>query len=79
MSQGGAQLFSRGFQLATHAADTTRPGILAQRVNHRAAHAPFGECLELDAARIVKAMRRVDQADDAVLDQVADVDRMRHR
>ena len=74
-----AQLLARGLELAALAADAARPGVLAQRVDHRAADAPFGEGLELDAAVLVEAVGGVDQADHAVLDQVADVDRVRHR
>ena len=74
-----AQLLARGFELAAHAAHAARPRVLAQRVDHRAANAPLGEGLELDAARIVEAVRGVDQSDHAVLDEIAEVDRMRHR
>ena len=74
-----AQLLARGFQLAALTADAARPGVLAQRVDHRAADAPLGERLELDAARLVEAVRGVDQTDDAVLDEIADIDRVRHR
>ena len=73
------QRFARGIELAPLAADAARPGIAAQRVDHRAADAPLGEGLELDAARLVEAVGGVDQAEDAVLHEVADVDRVRHR
>jgi len=76
--QAGAQFLARGFQLAPDAPHAARPGVLAQRVDHRAANATLGERLELDAARVIKTMRRVDQPDDAVLHQVAEIDRMRH-
>src|SRR5882672_9615191 len=48
------------------------------RADHRAADAPFGERLELDPASLIEPVRGVDQAEDAVLDQIADVDRVRH-
>ena len=51
-----AQLLARGLELAPLAAHAARPGVLAQRVDHRAAHAPLGEGLELDAAVLVEAV-----------------------
>ena len=45
---------------------------------HRAAHPPLGKGLELDPARFVEPMRGVNQSKDAVLDQIADVDGIRH-
>ncbi len=47
---------ARRFELAALTADAARPGVAAQRVDHRAADAPFGEGLELDAARLVEAV-----------------------
>jgi hypothetical protein len=44
-----------------------------------AADAAFGEGLELDTARFVVAAGGVDEADHAVLDEVAELDRVRHR
>jgi len=79
VSERGAQLLARRLQLTTHAAHAARPGILAERVDHRTPNAPLGEGLELDAARIVEAVRGVDQPDHAVLHEIAEVDRMRHR
>ena len=79
VAQLAAQRFAGGIELAALAADAARPGVLAQRVDHRAAHAPFGEGLELDAALLVEAMGRVDQPEHAVLHQIADVDGVRHR
>src|SRR6185503_12642207 len=70
--------FARGLELTALAADAARPGILAQRVDHRPADAPFGERLELDASGLVEAVRRVDQADDPVLDEIPDINRVRH-
>jgi len=73
-----AQLLAGGLELTAHAAHTTRPGVLAERVDHRAAHATLGEGLELDAARFLEALGGVDEANDPVLHQVAQVDRVRH-
>ena len=73
-----AQLLARRLELAALAAHATRPGVLAQRVDHGAADAPLGKGLELDPARFVEAVRGVNQPDDAVLDEVADVDRVGH-
>src|SRR5262249_42600803 len=79
VSQLAAERFTRGIELAALAADAARPRVSAQRVDHRATHAPFGKRLELDSAIRIEAMRRVDQSKHAVLDQVADVDRVGHR
>src|SRR4029077_3650457 len=45
---------------------------------HRPADAALGEGLELDAAVLVEAVGGVNQSEDAVLDEIADVDRVRH-
>ena len=74
-----AQLLAGGLELAALAAHAARPGVAAQRVDHRAADAALGEGLELDAARFVEAARRVDQAEHAVLHEIAELDRVRHR
>ncbi len=79
LSQLASQRFARRIQFAALTADAARPRVFSQRVDHRAAHAPFGERLELDAALLVEAVRRVDQAEHAVLNEIADVDRVRHR
>jgi len=79
VTERDAQPLARGFELAAHAAHAARPGVLAQRVDHRAADASLGEGLELDAARLFEPPCRVDQAEDAVLHQVAEVDGVRHR
>ena len=78
-AQLAAQLFARGLELAADAADAARPRVAAQRVDHRAAHAPLGKGLELDAAVLVEPVRRVDETEHAVLHEVAEVDRVRHR
>ena len=79
VSELAAQRFARRVELAALTAHAARPRIAAQRVDHRAANAPLGEGLELDAAVLVEAVRGVDQADHAVLHEIADVDRVRHR
>ena len=78
MAERDAQLLARRLELATHAADAARPGVLAQRVDHGAADTPFGEGLELDAAAFVEALGRIDEADDAVLNEIAQIDGVRH-
>jgi hypothetical protein len=77
-SQLLAQLLARGFQLTALAADAARPGILSERVDHRAAHPPLGEGFELDPPGFVIAACGVDQADHAVLHEVGQLDRVRH-
>ena len=79
VTQFAAQRFAGGIELAALASNAARPRILSERVDHRAAHPPFGEGLELDAASFIEPVRGVDQAEDAVLNQVADVDGVRHR
>ncbi len=79
MSQLAAQRFARCVELPALTPNAARPGVFAERVNHGAAHAPFGERLELDAAALVEAPGRVDQADHSVLHEIADIDRVRHR
>ena len=74
-----AQLLARRLELAALAANAARPGVLAQGVDHRAADAPLGEGLELDPPRFVVAAGGVDEADHAVLDEVLQLDRVRHR
>ena len=73
-----AELLARRLDLAALPADAARPGVLAEGVDHGAADSPFGECLELDAAVFVEAMGRIDEADDPVLDEIPDVDRVGH-
>jgi hypothetical protein len=74
-----AELLAGGLELTALPAHAPRPGVLAQRVDHRASDTPLGESLELDAPILVEAIRRVDQPNHAVLHEVSDVDRMRHR
>ena len=74
-----AELLARGFELAPLPPDAARPGVAPQRVDHRAADAALGERLELDAAVLVEPARRVDQSEHAVLHEVAELDRVRHR
>ena len=73
------EALARRLELTTDTAHAAGPRILAQRIDHRAANASLGEGLELDPTRIVKAMGRVDQSDHAFLDEIADIDRVRHR
>jgi len=73
------QRFTRRLELASLAPHATWPGILTQGVNHRTADAPLGERLELDAALLIETARRINETDDAVLDEVADINRMWHR
>ena len=79
MTQLPAQLLAGRVQLPALAADAAGPGVLAQRVDHRTANAPFGERLELDAAIFVEAMGGIDEADHPILHEIPDVDRVRHR
>jgi hypothetical protein len=72
------QRFARRIELAPLAAYAARPGVAPKRVDHGAAHPPLGEGLELDAAVLVEPVCGIDQADDAVLDEITDVDRIRH-
>jgi len=74
-----AQLFAGGLELTALTAHAARPGVLAQGVDHRATDATLGESLELDPARLVEAVRGIDEADDAVLDEIANVDGVGHR
>jgi len=73
------QLLASGFELTPLAADAAGPRVLSERVDHRAADAAFGERLELDPARLVEAVRRVDETEDAILHEIPQVDRVRHR
>jgi len=79
VAQLAAQRLARGLELAALAAHASRPRLAPERVDHRPAHAPLGEGLELDAAPLVEPMGGIDEAHDPVLHQVPDVDRVRHR
>jgi hypothetical protein len=74
-----AKLLARRFQFTPLPTNASRPCVLAERVDHRAADATLGEGLELDAARFVEAVRRVDQANHTVLHQVPNINRVGHR
>jgi len=78
-SRLAAKLLARRFELAAHAAHPARPGVLPERVDHRPADAALGEGLELDAAALVEAVRRVDETQHPVLDEIAQIDRVGHR
>ena len=77
-AQFAPQRFARGFELATHAAHAARPRIAAQRVDHRAPNPTLRERLEFDPAFLVEAVRGVDEAEHAVLDEVPEINRVRH-
>jgi len=77
-AQLAAQLFARGFELTTLSAHATRPGVLAEGIDHGAPHPPLGKGLELDAPVRIEPIGCVDEPNDAVLHQVPDVNRMRH-
>ncbi len=79
VAQLAAKRLARGLELASDAADAAGPGVAAKRVDHRAPNAPLGKGLELDAAPLVEAVGGIDQADDAVLHQVAHINGVRHR
>ena len=72
------QLRACRFELAPDAPDSAGPGIATERVDHRASHATFSKGFELDTAFFVESVRGVDQPDHAVLDEVPEVDRVRH-
>jgi len=78
VTEGPTQLLPGRLQLAPDAAHAAWPCILAQRVDHRSANAALRERLELDSPRVIEAVRGIDQADHAVLHQVAQVDRVWH-
>jgi len=73
------ELFAGRFQLAPLPAHTARPGVLAQRVDHRTPDSPFGKGFKLDPARLIEAVGRVYQTDDAILHKIPDINRMGHR
>jgi len=73
------QRFARGFKLAPLAPHAARPGVLAQGINHRTADTTLGKRLELDAPAFVEATGRVDESDDAVLNKIPNIYRVRHR
>jgi len=78
-SELAAQFLAGGLELAPLPAHAARPRVLAQRVDHRAADTAFREGFKLDAPAFVKPVRGVDEPDDAVLNEIADVDGVRHR
>jgi hypothetical protein len=71
-------LLARGFELAALPADTARPRILAESIDHRPANPALRKRFKLDPARFVETLGGVDQADNTVLDEVTDIDRMGH-
>jgi len=79
VSQFPSQLLARGFELPALPANSSRPGILTQRVNHGSPNTTFSKRLELDAARLVKPVRCVDEPNHTILDKISNVDRVGHR
>jgi hypothetical protein len=79
VAQFSTQLHTSGFGLAALTTDAARPGVLQEGINHRAPNTTFGERLELDPARLVEAVGCVNQTNDAVLDEIPNVDGMGHR
>jgi len=69
---------ARGLEFPAHSAHAARPRIFAKRVDHRAANSAFGKGLELDASSFIEALGRINQTDDSVLDEIAQINRMRH-
>ena len=78
VTQLASERFTRGVELPALATHAAGPRVFAERIDHRAAHAALGERLELDAACLVEAVRRVDQPEHTVLNQIPHVDRIRH-
>src|SRR5262249_43905863 len=74
-----AQGLASSVELAALAANAARPCIAPKRVDHGAADSPLRERLELDPALLIEPVSRVDPPEDAVLNEVPDVDRVRHR
>jgi len=72
-------LLPRRLKLTALTPNATRPCILAKSVDHCAANAALGKGLEFDAARFVEPVRCVNQANDTILDEVPNINGMRHR
>jgi len=79
VTQLAPQLLAGGFELPSLAANPSRPGILAQSVNHGSPDATFSERLELDAAPLVEPVRCVDEPNHTILDKISNIDRVGHR
>jgi hypothetical protein len=79
MTEFAAERLASGVQFPALTSNAARPRVFSECVDHRAAYPPLCERLELDAASLVEPVGRVDQAEDTVLNQVADVDGVRHR
>ena len=73
------ELLARRLDLPALTTNAARPGVPAQRVDHRAADPPLREGLELDPARLVEAAGGIDQPQHPVLHQIVQLDRVRHR
>jgi hypothetical protein len=79
VSQLAAERLAGCVELAPLTADASRPRIASERVDHRPADAAFGKGLELDSARFVEAVCGINQTQHAVLHQIPDINRVRHR
>jgi hypothetical protein len=79
MPQLPSKLLTSGLELSPLPANAAWPGILPEGIDHRAADTTFGERLELDASRLVEAVGCVNQTDDAILDEIPNIDGMGHR
>ncbi|BCS36094.1 hypothetical protein TBR22_A53310 [Luteitalea sp. TBR-22] len=77
-ASGRPKRFTRRLELTADAADAARPGVAAERVDHGATDPALGKGLEADAATLVIPVHGVDEAEHAVLHEVADVDARRH-
>ncbi|HEX2495073.1 MAG TPA: hypothetical protein VHK24_14975 [Steroidobacter sp.] len=73
MPQRQSQLFACGLELPADPTHAAWPGIFPQSVDHRTAHPALGEGFEFDAALFIKALGGIDEADYAVLDEIAQV------
>jgi hypothetical protein len=79
MTEFAAKRFAGGIELTALPPHTARPGVAAKGVDHRSAHPALGKGFKLDPAFLVEAVRSVDQAENAILDQVSNVDGVWHR
>jgi len=79
VSQLTPELLARRFEFTPLAAHASRPCIFSQRVNHCPAYTALGKGLELDASSLIESVGGINQSDHAVLDEISDIDGMRHR
>jgi len=78
MAQLPTQLLTSGLELAPLTTHAARPGVLSESIDHRAPDTTFGKRLKLDPPRLVEAVGCVNQTDDAILDEVPNIDGMGH-